>query len=343
VLGAIIMTIAAIVLGVRSVMSLAFVLLASFSVGTNLLMIIRTLRSGWLRIGGYLAHVGVGLLLLGVVGSYVYASEELRMVIPQGQTQRAYGHEFTFWGYDDSRANGRHGMRLEVTRNQDTFIATPEVYYNERMGAWTRTPAIKRYLWEDLYISPEEYLPAEDPNQATLVPNQEAKIGPYILRFDGFNVEDKLDSASVAQIGATVTITESNTARVVEPVVRMEVDKPFVFLPVDLGEGKELYLDNFVPGAKQVVLRVQGLDLPVKPARAVLQVGVKPAIALVWLGSLLIALGCGLAVVRRRLEVPAHSPQRTPRRISWRIGGWGRLRGRATSATGKAMPGATYR
>ncbi len=85
------------------------------------------------------------------------------------------------------KADGRHGMRIEVTRdNNDTFIATPEIYYNERMGAWTRTPAIRRYLWEDLYISPEEYLPAEDPNTATLVPKQEAKIGPYILRFDGF-------------------------------------------------------------------------------------------------------------------------------------------------------------
>ncbi len=124
----------------------------------------------------------------------------------------------------------------------------------------------------------------------------------------------------------------------------MAVDKPFEFIPVDLGGGKELYLDNFVPGAKQVVLRVQGLNIPIKPARAVLQVGVKPAIALVWLGALLIALGCSLAVVRRRLEVPVHASQRTRRKIRWSgIGGLGRLRGRNTSTTGKAMPGATYR
>ncbi len=344
-LAAAVITSVAAMLGVRSAMSLAFVLLTSFSVGTNLVLIVRTLRSGWLRIGGYVAHVGVGLLLLGVVGSYVYASEDIRMVIPQGEAQRVYGHSVAFWGYDDSKADGRHGIRLEVTRdNNDPFIATPEIYYNERMGAWTRTPAIRRYLWEDLYISPEEYLPAEDPNTATLVPNQEAKIGPYILRFDGFTIEDNLDTAAVAEVGASVIITDSNTMRTVVPRVRMAVDKPFEFIPVDLGGGKELYLDNFVPGAKQVVLRVQGLNIPIKPARAVLQVGVKPAIALVWLGALLIALGCTLAVARRRLEVPVHASQRTRRKIRWSgIGGLGRLRGRNTSTTGKAMPGATYR
>ncbi|MFN8569603.1 MAG: hypothetical protein U0Z44_19225 [Kouleothrix sp.] len=31
-------------------------------------MIVRTLRGGWLRIGGYLAHVGLAVLLTGVVG-----------------------------------------------------------------------------------------------------------------------------------------------------------------------------------------------------------------------------------------------------------------------------------
>jgi cytochrome c-type biogenesis protein CcmF len=339
-LGAAVVTTAAIALGVRSVMSVAFVLLSSFAAGTNLVMIVRTLRSGWLRIGGYLAHVGMTLLLLGVVGSYAYASEDLRMVIPQGETQRAFGHAFTFWGYDDSRANGRHGMRLEVTRGNDTFIATPEVYYNERMSAWTRTPAIKRYLWEDLYISPDEYLPAEDPNSVTLVPKQEAKIGPYVLRFDSFDIEDQLDAAAVARIGASVTITESTTVRTVKPVVRMEVDKPFVFEPVDLGGGKQLYLDNFVPGAQQVVLRVQGLNIPIKPARAVLQVGVKPTIALVWLGALLTTLGCGMAVVRRRLEVPAHAPHRARRTWKWRGISLPRLRGRARSS-GEALPGAT--
>ncbi len=321
-LGAVLVTAIAMVLGVTRLLSVSYVLLASFAVGTNLLMIIRTLRSGWLRIGGYLAHVGAGLLLLGFVGSYAYRSEELHMVIPQGETQRALGHTWTFWGYDDSRADGKHSLRIEVDRDSHPFVAQPEVFYNDRMGAWTRTPAIKRYLWQDLYISPSEYLPADDPNTASLTPNQDAQIGPYTIRFNGFDVKDHLANASIAEVGATVTITESGKIRQAEPRMRLEVGKPFVFLPVDLGGGKRLVLDNFVPGTKQVLLRVDGLNLPLQPARAVVDVSTKPAIALVWMGALLMALGAALAVVRRRRELGSVEPARRGwARASRRLGG----------------------
>jgi cytochrome c-type biogenesis protein CcmF len=313
-------------------MSLGYVCLASFAIGTNLLMIVRTLRSGWLRIGGYLAHVGVGLLLIGFVGSYAFASEELRMVIPQGETQHGFGHSFTFWGYDESRQDGHHGLRIEVDRDRDPFVAQPEVFYNARMGAWTRTPAIKRYLWRDLYVSPSEYLPANDPSTAMLTPNQQTQIGPYRLRFDGFDVQDHLATESAAEVAATVTITTTNGVRVVNPGIRLEVGR-LIPLPVDLGEGKRLVLDNFVPGTQQVLLRVDGLNLPIQPARAVIEVSTKPAIALVWVGALMMALGSALAAVRRRIELrPAHVPARRGLRSASE--GWlGRRRA--------ALPGAT--
>jgi cytochrome c-type biogenesis protein CcmF len=330
---AVLVTVVAIVLGVTKVMSVAYVLLATFTIGTNLLMIIRTLRSGWLRIGGYLAHVGAGLLLIGFVGSYAYRSEELHMVIPQGETQSALGHTWTFWGYDDSRSDGQHSLRIEVDRNtKSPFVAEPLVFFNDRMGAWTRTPSIKRYLWQDLYISPSEYLPANDPNTATLTPKQEDQIGPYTVRFDGFDIKDHMANASTAEIGATVTITQSGTVRQVEPRMRLEVGKSFASLPVDLGGGKKLHLDNLVPGTQQVLLRIDGLNLPLQPARAVIDVSTKPAIALVWIGALLMALGAALAVVRRRLELrPVLQPERrgwasVPRRLGGLVMPWATFR-----------------
>jgi cytochrome c-type biogenesis protein CcmF len=98
--------------------------------------------------------------------------------------------------------------------------------------------------------------------------------------------------------------------------MRLEVGR-LIPLPVDLGGGKRLLLENFVPGTQQVLLRVEGLSLPTEPARAVIEVSTKPAIALVWAGALLMALGCGLAVVRRRLDLqPATAPARGRLRIS---------------------------
>jgi cytochrome c-type biogenesis protein CcmF len=114
--------------------------------------------------------------------------------------------------------------------------------------------------------------------------------------------------------------------------MRLEVGKPFVSLPVDLGGGKKLHLDNFVPGSKQVLLRIDGLNLPLQPARAVVDVSTKPAIGLVWIGALLMVLGAALAVVRRRLELrPASQPERR---------GWARVPRRIG---GLVIPWATYR
>jgi cytochrome c-type biogenesis protein CcmF len=306
-IAAVILTSVGIVLGVRDGMSLAYLTIASFALGSNLLMIIRTLRSGWLRIGGYLAHVGMALLLVGVVGSYAYASPEEKLVIPQGETQCMFGHCFTFWGYDE-KPDGKHVLRLEVDRNSDRpFVASPDVYFNARMGAEVRTPAIKRYLWQDLYIAPEQYLPAVNLNAAEVVPGVQQEIGPYSVRFDGFDVQDHLAAGNYAIVQATVTVTHENQVNVMTPQLRLEADKAFTEIPVPLTDGRSLVLENINPGAQMAKLRIDGLNLPPLPARAVFTVSIKPAIALVWLGTLLMSLGGFLAVVRRRLE---HAPAR---------------------------------
>ncbi len=303
---AVVLTSVGIFLGVRHGLSVAFVAVATFALGTNLLMIVRTLRSGWLRIGGYLAHVGMALLLVGVVGSYVYASPEEKVVIPQGETQCIFEHCFSFWGYDE-KPNGKHVLRLEVARDGgEPFIAAPDVYFNARMGADVRTPAIKRYLWQDLYISPEQYLPAVDLNSAEVVPGVQQEIGPYSMRFDKFDVQDHLATDKYAIVQATVTVTYENEVQVLTPQLRLEADKVFTEVPVALPDGKSLVLENINPGAQMAKLRVDGLNLPPVPARAVFTVSTKPAIALVWLGALLMAFGGALAVVRRRwVQAPA--------------------------------------
>jgi cytochrome c-type biogenesis protein CcmF len=293
-----------ILLGVRDSMSIAYLLIATLALGTNFLMIVRTLRSGWLRIGGYLAHVGMAVLLVGIIGSYAYASPEEKMVLREGETQRIFGHSFSFGGYE-GRPDNKHAMRLQVDQgNGSTFVAYPEVYFNERMGAWVRTPAIKRSFWQDLYISPEEYRPADDPNTAILAPGQEATVGPYTLRFEKFVLDNHAMNANVDAmlIGATVIVKQENSAYTFTPWLRLGPNRSRTSVPVALSGGKDLLLENVDPSSELVRLRVTGLDLPVVPARAIFTVSIKPAIALVWMGVLLIVAGGVLAVVRRRWE-----------------------------------------
>lgn len=285
--GAAVLAVAAgMLLGVRDLLSSTFLLFCVLALGTNGLMIVRTVRRGWLRIGGYLAHMGMTVLLVGVIGSYSYSSSDERMVIPQGQTQRMFGHDFTFWGYE-ARPDGKHGMRLEVDRDSEQpFVARPEIFFNNRMQTWVRTPAIKRSLWQDLYISPEEYMPADDPNAARLARMSEDEIGPYRIRFDDFKLEEHMTGDQRVSVGATLTITRENQVQVLTPWLRVSPEGMISSLPIPMGNGRDLLLEQISVNSDQVRVRITGLNLPVAPARAVLTVSTKPAIALVWLGTI---------------------------------------------------------
>jgi cytochrome c-type biogenesis protein CcmF len=141
------------------------------------------------------------------------------------------------------------------------------------------------------------------------------------VRFDKFEIDDRTKSENYALIGATVTITHEDTVQVLTPQLRVAPGEAWRELPVDLPDGRQLVLENFNPGEALARLRIDGLNLPVLPARAVFTVGLKPAIALVWFGSLLMALGGGLAVVRRRLVA---QPAPVPREAPSGAGGWSR-------------------
>ena len=327
---AVILTAVAIALGVQTFMPIAFVLVATLALGTNLLMIMRSFRGGsggWLRIGGYLAHVGMAVLLVGVVGSYAYASPDERMVIPQGETQTMFGHSFTFWGYE-TRDDGKHVLRLEVDNSTEkTFVARPDVYFNERMGAWVRTPAIKRYLWQDLYISPEEYLPVDDKNTAFITRGQQGNIGPYSIRFDSWDTHNGMNTGDITRVGATLTITNGDTVQTYTPEILVTTAGEVAPIPIDLDNGRELMLESVSVNSSIVKMRITGMNLPIVPERAVITVSTKPAIAFVWLGTILMVVGGALAVGRRRLNVPltikppvAPSPDRGERVPGWSDG-----------------------
>jgi cytochrome c-type biogenesis protein CcmF len=304
-LAAVVVACLGVVLGARDPLPLAYIGLGAFAAGANIMMIVRTLKSGWMRIGGYLAHVGLAVLLAGVVGSSFYATPDLRLSIPEGQTLHAYGYDFLFNRYSVT-PQGKGTLDLSVTRGGKTFAATPTLYFNPRMGATMATPAIKSELYEDLYISPAEYQPAIDNNAAQLVVDAQRTIGPYAITFLGFDATQAHGGGS-GEVGAKLRVSYQGQDAEVTPRIRLvanETDpaKALQMLPATLPGGHSIVLENLDPVQRLVYLRVDGLNLPVDPAKAVVTVSVKPGILLVWLGVVIGVLGGLIAMLRRTLE-----------------------------------------
>jgi len=302
---AVALTCVALVLGAREPLPLAFIGLGAFAAGTNIVMIVRTIKSGWLRIGGYLAHVGLAVLLAGVVGSAFYASPDQRIVVPQGDTITAYGYDFSFKEWRQT-PEGKGVLDITVKRGSESFNAAPTLYYNPRMGATMATPVIKSELFQDLYISPAEYQPPEDRNIAQLVMNGKRAIGPYTITFLGFDAGQAHDSSS-GEVGAQLRVSYQGKDMVVTPKMRLvanetDPNKALQIVPADLPGGHTISFENFDPIQRWASVRVNGLNLPVDPAKAVVTVSLKPGILLVWMGVGIGVLGGLIAMVRRTIE-----------------------------------------
>ena len=324
---AVAVTCGALLLGVRNVVPLAYLGLGSFAAGTNLVMIVRTLRSGWLRIGGYLAHVGLALLLAGVVGSSAYATPDQKIVVPEGDTISAYGYSFLFNGWRTT-PEGKGLIDMTVVRGDDTFHATPLLYFNPRMGATMATPSIKSEPLRDLYISPVEYQPPVDHNTAELGLNDTQAIGPYKITFLGFDASEAHNS-STADVGARLQVVYQGAETLLTPKLRLVANesdpaKAIQSLAATLPGGQTAVLENFDPVQRRALIRVNGLNLPVETGKAVVVVSLKPGIKLVWLGVVVGVLGGLIALLRRRLEGQPQ-PGRRRARLPRGLGGLARF------------------
>jgi cytochrome c-type biogenesis protein CcmF len=312
-LAAVAAAVAAMLIDVRDIISLVYVAGATFAIGTNITMIVKTLRGGWMRIGGYLAHVGFAIFVVGVVGSSAYATPETRLTLAPGEKATLYGYEFIFNGYKlDEQQRGN--MEFSVSNGRDTFVATPYLYENQRMGATMTVPSIHSLLYEDIYISPAGYDPERNAARPVLGKDESTTMGPYTLTFTGFKIDQQAMMAGSGdmKVGASVTVLYEGKETVLEPYVQVVTDQAtgeqkLEYVPVDLpgGDGQKLTVVSLDPSSRRVMLQGSGPgldDLPVVPAKGVIAVSVKPLVLLVWIGVATTVIGGAIALLRRSLE-----------------------------------------
>jgi len=325
-LAAVVAAIVAMVVNVRELLALAYVAGTAFAIGTNLTMIARTLKGGWMRIGGYLAHVGFALMVVGMVGSSAYATPEAQIPLAPGESVKIYGYEFTFNGYQlDEQQHGV--LDLTVNDGRSTYNAQPYLYYNERMGATTTTPVIHSYLWQDLYIAPAGYDPEVDPARPVLQPGKTATMGPYDVTFVDFNIDrEAMMNGGDVKVGATLKVRYEGKDYDLEPLIQVVRDESgearLDRIPAVLPGGQTIDLIEVDPNSRMVLLqgKGEGIDgLPVVPAKGIIAVSVKPLVILVWVGVSVMVVGGAIALLRRYFEGAAALAGERVRLPKWRL------------------------
>jgi cytochrome c-type biogenesis protein CcmF len=314
---ALVATIVAAVLGVHDPFHLLFFACSALALVTNLQKTWELGRKGgFAATGGYLAHVGVAVILLGILASSAY-DQSLKVTLEQGKKTDVDGYGLTFQrfvprGSLPEECGDKECMEVLVDDGSSApYLAYPKLFINARTEQLMASPHIRSYVTRDLYISPIEFDPGDpSPGQKNLrlVAGEPAvQLGDLSVRFVAFdlnaegNAQVQLASGGQVSIGATVEITRGGRTETITPVYRfvpnVDAETPPVFLP----GGGSARLAALSPNDQAITLALAGLadNVPVDPARLAVDVTRKPLIQLVWGGLYLILAGFGLAAVHR--------------------------------------------
>jgi cytochrome c-type biogenesis protein CcmF len=322
----------ALLLGARDSLSLLMLFVAGFGADMNLRAVIRKTRNGKLGgAGGYLAHVGVGIMLAGIVISGVYA-KSTRVTLPVNKPLKVAGNTLTFLRVLPGTATEKQAMEVRVaTPEGKTFYAYPKMYVNSKTNQLMANPWIRNSPVADFYIAPQSYDPGQ-PEQVgrdiRLTKGTTQNIDGIGFTFRDFNA----DRSAMMRGEKTLLVLTDVTITAPDGVNRDATLRSMFYL-----DGRESETPVFevpgVPGGKMrvisvspndgaVVLRLTGVSKdpaaefqPATTESLSVDVTHKPLISLVWGGFYVLMAGAMLALVRRTREarkaVLAESPDRS--------------------------------
>ena len=286
------------------------------------------MSAGMRTAGGALAHIGAALLLLGVVFLVSWYRQSDQIIV-QGQPRPVDSFPMTLdlAGSTSNVNDPANKLRLAITEGSQPSTQTRYMAYMplairsvQGVSQIVARPVIAHRWWGDVYISLKDGPTPLSPSpmlKNTFAEGQTTTFNGYKIEVGNFSADPI--AAAMAQSGHMpdkfpVTIPLMVTAPGGKPV---EVDpqyiqyannplgdpSPEVKLP--FGPDKlpwalavtNIRLIKGQPGTADFYIRDSGVPLV---TAYVLNVSTRPMINLVWLGTVLIALG-GLLSMRRRI------------------------------------------
>lgn len=290
-------------------------LLAVFATLSNAILVWRLAKRSPMSMGGYLTHVGVGLVLLGAAASAFY-EQKAEAVLTNGMTAEMFGFKVSYAGmtHPDEELGKDNAVRLKFESLNDgkSFEARPVYYFdmhNPMQPRRVAEPHIYKHALYDMYITIGSdgagvIERIQDPGKTLPIRRGETKkIGDYTVHFKSFQIQGTMGGADMS-IGAVLDVEYRGKKTELVPVAVFGKG----WKPAKLPGGGEvaIFADEIDANNRQVVLHFFGMPgQTTMPDHIIVPVEVKlkPLINLVWLGTILMMLGGGIAMRRRFAEV----------------------------------------
>jgi cytochrome c-type biogenesis protein CcmF len=309
----------ALLLGAREPSSLVMLFAAGFGADMNLRAVLRKARNGKLGgAGGYLAHVGVGIMMAGIVVSGVYARTQ-RVTLTRNEPSKVGDKTLTFLRVVPGTATSKQAMEIRVETGQGKVgYVYPKMYVNSKTGQLMANPAIRRSALLDDYLSPQQYDPGQPERvgrDVQLSTGTTTSVEGTGFTFREFNADRStmMQGGNEVLVLTEVTITPPDgskhdaTLRYVHHMDGREPNAEELEIPGVPGAFMKVVAVS--PSDGTVALRLRGLSKdPAAEYQAAtreslsIEVTEKPLINFVWGGFYVLMAGGLLALVKRSRE-----------------------------------------
>ncbi len=287
---------------------------SSFSFLSNAVIGFRIVRGNPKYTGAYVAHIGVAMMLLGVIGSGFYSTSQ-SIELKQGEPVDWKGYRMTYVG-NEPFWNGERfyfKVKLDDAASGKEIETINTVMFVSMYGGQEqimRNPGIAKFFATDVYVEPQAlYAPDnEGGKRFAFVKGQTFEYGGYQITFTDFDMNNSRTSQAF-RIGGVFRV-EKYGKDVQEIMVAQTTgpdgvsNEPGVVAAGDL----QIEILNMVPNKEDLALsqlevRMKNPNVAVDPKdlreTLVVEASLKPFISFVWAGIIIMVLGFGVARSRR--------------------------------------------
>lgn len=298
--------------GVSDLMIILLSLTTAFSLFVNLDIAIKIVRGNFKMLGAYVAHIGIALFLLGVIGSSVY-SQEVTVDLVKGKQASAFGYDLTFTGIYPIENNTKYAFNVDVKKGNSNYNMTPIMYRSDFNNSIVREPAILSLLTKDIYLSPLGYdeggVDHTSGHKVTLSPGSEIDYEGIKLKYEEFIKPDMaaMMSGGDVEMGTKLIVTKDGKDYEISPLIKIKSGQ-FEYTPAEIEEAnlkvEVSKIEQSNHNADLIISKINGDNTTPNQSNEILSVtaSIKPFVNLVWAGVVIMVVGFFISMARRLKE-----------------------------------------
>lgn len=282
-----------------------------FALAVNVERLVTMARVNPRGTGGAIAHVGLALLFLGIIGSGRYG-QKTTASLALGQPKEIFGHTVTYTGSKTFADGSKHRFLVSVERGSSRRMLTPVMFQSTYNNSLMREPDYASSLTGDFYLEPVAVEAVHDhaDETRTLAKGNSTQVGGTTITFLRFEMSahgaDAMMTGDGFTVGAVVEVKNGKKAEILTlPTLFRQNRSPEPSAVATRDGALELrFLGmNIEAETRQSTIQL-GIRNPQAPADdhaddrevLVVEASLKPFMNLVWIAAVLVLGGLALSL-----------------------------------------------